>query len=106
MKNSEILAQFTRGGIYMLGEYRGAKAETVNYRDKVSGKPAKFSSHLHVVESGDETITFQDRVEEGVDTATLKPKFAKGTKIFVRVESVEKVQGFLRATGTMFAVEA
>lgn len=106
MKNSEIIGALNRGGIYLVGEYRGAKAETVNYRDKVTGKAAKFSSHLHVVESGDETITFQDRVEEGVDTTTLKPKFPKGTKILVRVESLEKVQGFLRATGTMFPVEA
>lgn len=105
MKETEILPALKKGGIFMIGEYRSAKAETVNYRDKVSGKAAKFASHLHVVETGDDSVTFQERVEEGVDTSTLKPRFAKGQKVLVRVETLERVQGFLRATGSMSPVE-
>lgn len=106
MKKSEVLAFLEKGGIYMIGEYRSSKVDEVKYRDKVTGKGAKFASHLHVVETGDTTVTVQDRVEEGVDVATLKPLFAKGTKVLVRVDSLERVQGFHRATGAMSPIEA
>jgi len=94
------------GGFYALGEYRGTKAETVNYRDKQTGNRASFSSINHVVETGDQTVTVQERLPDGADIKAVKPPFKKGQKVLVQVESIERVSGFIRATGTMTPVDA
>lgn len=106
MKKTEVLPLLEKGGIYMMGEFRSSKVEVVNYRDKVTGRAAKFASHLHVVETGDTTITIQDRIEDGVDAEKLKAPYSKGQKVLVHVDTLERVQGFLRATGSMSPIEA
>jgi len=105
MNASETLKLLERGGIYCLGEYRGGKAETVNYRDKLTGKSAAFSSIAHHIESGNDMLVVQERVPEGSDTSKFTPPYKKATRILVKVETLERIQGFLRATGSMSPVE-
>ncbi len=95
-----------KGGIYMVGEYRVTKADTVNYRDKVTGKAAKFSSVIHVVETGDTVVHVQARLGDDEDPTKVKAPFPKGQKVLLQVETIERVQGFLRATGTFSPVES
>jgi len=105
MKKVEILPALEKGGMFCLGEYRGGKAETINYRDKLTGKAASFSQIGHNLESGNDMFVLQERMPEGADIRAFIPPFKKGDRIFVKLETVERVQGFLRATGTMFPVE-
>jgi len=106
MNEKEIVARRKKGGIWMLGEYRGGKAETVTYRDKVTGKAAQFSSIVHTIENGDTgAIALQERVSDGADISKFQVPFKKGQALIVQVDTIEKVQGFLRATGNMFLVE-
>ncbi|MBI5769104.1 MAG: hypothetical protein HZA93_15025 [Verrucomicrobia bacterium] len=105
MKVTEITGLMERGGVYMLGEYRASKPETIKYRDKVTGKPAEFSVIKHVVETGNDQVTVQERsTAEAV--AQFRQPFKKGAKVLLQCESFERVEGFLRATGNLFAVEA
>ena len=105
MKRSEIAAQLEKGGAFILGEYRVTKGDVVNYRDKATGKAASFSQRIHVVESGETVVHVQARVEDGVDPRKLPAPFSKGQKVLLAVETLERVQGFLRATGNLLPIE-
>jgi len=104
MKTSEIINALNKGGMFSVAEYRGGKAETVKYRDKVTTKAAEFSQILHNLESGNDMFVMQERLPDGAEVGKFEPPFKKGQKVFIKVETVEKVQGFLRATGTMTAL--
>jgi len=105
MKANEILVHLQKGGMFSLGEYRGGKAETITYRDKLTGKTAAFSQIGHNLESGNDMFVLQERMPDGADVSKFVPPFKKGDKVFVKLETVERVQGFLRATGTMSLIE-
>jgi len=105
VKTSDIIATLAKGGCFILGEYRGGKAETINYRDKVTTKTASFSAIGHNIETGNEAVVLQERVPDGADISKFVPPFKKGQQVLVHVATLERVGGFLRATGTMSSVE-
>lgn len=91
--------------MFCLGEYRGGKAETIKYRDKLTGKTAEFSQIGHNLESGNDMFVLQERLGDGASPKDFVPPFKKGAKVLVRLDTVERVQGFLRATGHMLTIE-
>jgi len=105
VKIEQVQKLMQGGGVFAIGEFRKSKLENVKYRDKQTGKMAEFNSHVHTIETGEDTIFVQDRIEDGTDPHTLKPPFPKGVKVIVGITTLERVQGFLRATGTMSAID-
>jgi len=105
VKQNEIVARIVKGGCFFYGDYRAAKAETITYRDKLTGKTASFSTISHRVESGDDAISVQERVPDGADLTAFKPLYKKGQSVLVHCQTLEKVGGFLRATGSIEPVE-
>lgn len=105
MKQTELTAKVMAGGVFAVGEYRLAKAETITYRDKLTGKSASFSAISHSIETGNEAITVQERVPDGADISKFVPPFKKGQIILVTIGTLERVGGFLRASGSMEPVE-
>jgi len=105
MKRTEAIAKVGGGGVWLIGEYRLSKAETVHYRDKVSGKSASFSSIVHHLETGNEAVSVQERVPDGADLSKFKAPWNKGQKVLVEVKSLERVGGFLRASGPVETID-
>jgi len=105
MKTSELTQRLLRGGCFIVGEYRVAKAETITYRDKITGKSAQFASIGHHIETGNEAVTVQERVPDGADISKFTPPHKKGQQVVVTVSTLERVGGFLRATGSIEPVE-
>jgi hypothetical protein len=76
-----------------VGEWRGAKPETVKYISKKTGQPAQFGKLTHVVETGEgatfASIDVTEMVPDGTDPAVHPLPFKRGDKIMVAVKTLE-----------------
>jgi hypothetical protein len=88
-----ISTALTQGQCVVVGEWRGAKPETVNYVSKKTGQPAKFSKMTHVVEVGEgnnfASIDVSEMLPDNIDLASHKVPFHKGDRVMVAVKSLE-----------------
>jgi hypothetical protein len=98
-----VVKKLEAGGFYALAEYRGGKPDTVRYRDGKTGAAAQFSQIVHNLESGPMAFVLQERLPDGANLEAIAMPFPKGTQVLVRIESIERIQGFLRAQGAMYA---
>jgi hypothetical protein len=92
--SSEVIGKaLMAGSCLFVGEWRGAKPETVKYVSKKTGQPAQFGKLTHVVETGEgatfASVDVTEMVPDGVDPAAHPVPFKRGDRILVSVKSLE-----------------
>lgn len=85
----------------MVAEYRSSSAETITYRDKVTGKAAVLKKLTHQIELGATSVQVNERVGEDFQTETFKPPFRKGQQVVFKVESLLRDKGVYKGSGTL-----
>ena len=88
----ELLAQ---GKCVMIGEFRGGKAERIDYTDKKSGKRAHFNRVAHAFETGasGEQARVTERMPDDADVKAHVVPFKKGQRLLVVVEAIDVEKG-------------
>jgi len=92
---------FKGGARILLGEYRQGKCETINYRDKTTGKPSSFTSVRHTVEIGEDSFLISERVPDGFDVLQWAKPCAKGTRCVVNFNKFQVQNGVGQFEGTV-----
>jgi len=83
LTTTQAVEKFKNGERVIIGEYRHGKAETINYRDRETGKAATFTAVRHTVEIGNDAFIVSERVPDGFDTAKWTPPAAKGQRVLL-----------------------
>lgn len=97
----EAVEKFKTGARILLGEYRHGKCETINYRDKQTGKPASFTAVRHTVEIGDDSFLVSERVPDNFEISTWSPPVRKGSRVLVQFDKFQVVNGVGQFGGTV-----
>lgn len=101
---ADAVKSFQNGEKVLLVEFRHSKAETINYRDKVTQKPMAFSQIRHSIEVGDAPAVVAERVPEGFVPETYKSPLTKGTKALLRFDSCTVEKGITHFNGTLLPI--
>jgi hypothetical protein len=76
----------------LIGEWRGAKPDKVNYTDKKTGAAKSFGKVTHVVEVGAnktfESVTVTEMLPDNVDPEKYVAPFKRGDRVMVNVKTV------------------
>jgi hypothetical protein len=89
-KDDIINAILSRGGAVLLGEFRGGKAERINYTDKKTGKAAHFNRVANSFEVGPaaEQVRVTERLADNVDVDKHTVPYKKGQHFAIEVEGI------------------
>lgn len=97
----------TKGGHFLVGEYRGSAVAVVEYLDKESGKKESYVKVMHSVETrgdaGLETVHLQEMLDRSIQTpAEYKNQcwLEPGMRILVVPRRVEVEKGIKKFTCT------
>jgi len=90
-----------KGEILALGEFRHAKAETITWRDKGTGKQMSADIVRYTCEFGDVSIGVTENLKEGLTPATYKCPFTKGEQVAWSVSELKAHQGSISGRGTL-----
>jgi len=101
---ADAVKSFLAGEKVQVVEFRSSKAETINYRDKVTGKPMAFSQIRHSVEIGDSPAVVSERTPEGFNASEYRPSLTKGTKCLLRFDSCTVEKGITHFNGTLQSI--
>jgi len=71
-------------GLAIVAEYRGGKAEERGFRDKTTGRASSMKGAEHVLEIGNETVTWSESLDDRLRIDTWTPPATKGAKVVVR----------------------
>lgn len=104
MKHKELLETLVSGQHILVGVYHGGKCEQMTMRDKTTGKPRKaYVIRETILTDGEAAVVAgwcpDDFTEE--QQAKWLPKFKRGDRVVLRVQSSEVVQGFKRYSGVL-----
>lgn len=105
MKKEAAHKLLEEGYLGFIAEYRGSKAETINYMDKKSGKAASMNTLRHNLELGETAIAFNERVDDAFKVTEYKQPYKKGQKVLVFLTSLQNDKGVTRASGRIEALE-
>jgi len=105
MKLNEVLQRIQAGERILIGEYRSSKCETINWRDKVSGKPLSAAAVRHVVEFGPDSVVIAERTAENFEVAKFKAPASKGQKVACHFTEFLTERGVMSARGTLEVIE-
>lgn len=88
-------------GRFIVAEYRSSKAETINWRDKTTGRAMSAVALRHVLESGGDSVVLTERTPEGFDPAKWASPFQKGQMVAVHFTEWAVTRGMISARGTI-----
>jgi hypothetical protein len=93
--NSVVLAVLSRGAAVMVGEFRGGKAERIDYTDKKTFKRTHFNRVLNSFEVGpaSEQVHVTERLPEDTDVSKHAVQHRKGQHFAIEVESITVARG-------------
>jgi len=97
----QAVEKFKAGSRILVGEYRHGKCETINYRDKQSGKPASFTSVRHTVEIGEDSFLISERVPDNFNVAEWLPPVPKGKRCVITFDKFLVANGVGQFNGTV-----
>ena len=89
------------GGFIAVGEYRLSKAEMINWRDKVTGKPMSAPMLRHTVEFGSQSVAVQERVADGTKIEDIHVTFNKGDAVILHVDEYTSAKGLVSCRGRL-----
>jgi hypothetical protein len=92
---NRALALLGEGKVVMIGEFRGGKAERIDYTDRKSGKRTHFNRIAHAFEVGAqaEQVRVTERMDDEADTSKYQVPFKKGDRMLIVVESIDIDKG-------------
>jgi hypothetical protein len=94
-ENKKALELLAQGKCVMVAEFRGGKAETINYTDKKSGKRAHFNRLAHAFEVGaaGDQVRVTERQPDDADMSKVHIPHKKGQRMLIVVEAIEVEKG-------------
>jgi len=90
MTGSEAITALMNGafGLAIVAEYRGGKAEERPFRDKTTGRASSMKGAEHVLEIGNETVTWSEMLDDRMRVDTWTAPATKGSKVVVRFQLI------------------
>lgn len=95
----------TRAGEFLaVGEYRHSKCETINWRDKQTGRAMTAPVLRHTVEFGDQSVAVSERLPDNITKEEEVPpvKWKKGQLVVLRITELTRNLGLVSARGELF----
>jgi hypothetical protein len=105
MKKADAFKAIEAGEPILIGEYRSHAAETINYRDKTTGRMAELVTLSHNIEFGPRSVKIRERVEENFKPDQYKSPFKKGSRVAVVIDSFTREKGVYSGSGKVEALE-
>jgi hypothetical protein len=101
-KDDVINSILARGGAVMLGEFRGGKAERINYTDKKTGKAAHFNRIANSFEVGPaaEQVRVTERLPDTSDVERHTVLHKKGQHFAIEVDGITIDKGSKTVSAT------
>ena len=95
----KIIEAIKAGAVLIIGEFRGAKTETIRYVDKKTGQANSFMATNILVEriGSSHVVMISQQVPEGTDPLAVKFSAQKGKVYAFELSGLERVRGILRA---------
>lgn len=106
LSEKDAIALFLAGKPVAMGEYRSSEAETIQYRDRETGRAASFPQLRHIVELGNKSVVVSERVGDGFNSAEYKSPFRKGQRVVVEITSLEVQRGMISVRGMLLPISA
>ncbi len=106
MKKEMALKKIESGFIGFFAEYRGSRAETIQYVDKKTGRATSMSVLRHALEVNGEPILFSERTADNFKPDDYISPFKKGQIVLAGLTRYENDKGAVRASGRLEPVEA
>ena len=93
--SNKALQLLSEGKCIMIGEFRGGKAERIDYTDKKTGKRTHFNRIAHAFEVGAaaEQVRVTERMDDEADTSKYVVPFKKGDRMLMVVEAIDVDKG-------------
>ena len=96
----KLIEAMKQGKVFLVGECRGSRVETIKYVDKKTGQAAAFTATNYLVERSGvmESVLISQQVGNGeIDPSTVKVTTQKGKFYAFELSGLEKVRGVLKA---------
>jgi len=106
MKQPDAIKNWLAGVPLMVVEFRKSSAETINWRDKVTGKAMTAPVLKHTVETEKTTLLVNERVDETFDVSSYKSQFVKGAKVLLEFSEWHTEKGQTSCRGKLLPLEA
>lgn len=90
-----------QGAIILCVEYRSSFAETINWRDKATGRATSAPILRHTVEAGNTSIAVVERVPDNFNVETYNAPFKKGEIVLLHLSELNSERGVTKARGTL-----
>jgi len=104
MKTKELLESLVKGDHILVGVYHGGRIDTMNMRDKSTGKPRQAFVSRETILTDSEAVVVVAWMPDDYDAtkaAAWKSSFAKGERVVLHVGNAESIQGFKRYSGRL-----
>jgi len=105
MTKAEATQQFLAGSRLLVGEFRAHKADTINWRDKTTGKPLTAGVLKFVVECGSDSVSVSEKTPDTFNAEAYKCPFAKGQQVVIEVFSITVDKGSVSCRGKTHPLE-
>ena len=99
MTKEQAIDKFLAGELVALGEYRMSKAEILNWRDKVTGRPMSGPALRHTVEFGGMSVAVNERVPDGMKLEDIRVPLTKGDSVVCHLSELTAQKGVFSARG-------
>lgn len=92
---------FLQGQRLLVCEYRSSKIESINWRDKSTGRAMEAKLLRHVIEAGPDSISVVERLPDDFKIDGWQPPFKKGAPVVLRYTEFSIDKGMLSARGSL-----
>jgi len=101
MTKTQAVDAMLHGLTVLVCEYRGGRADKIDYRDKLTRQPMSFVGIRHSIEVNGNAAFVTERVADDFEPNNFSPRFEKGTMVVLTVESMSTARGITTYAGTL-----
>lgn len=105
MKKADAFKLIEAGELVVIGEYRSSDAQTINYRDKTTGRMTDMDMLSHTVEFGSNSVKLRERTDDNFKPDQYKAPYKKGQRVVVQLESLLREKGVYTGSGKLQPLE-
>jgi len=102
---TQAVKLFLAGSRLLVGEYRASKADTINWRDKTTGKPLTAGVLKFVVECGSDSVSVSEKTPDTFNAEAYKCPYVKGQQVVIEVFSITVDKGSVSCRGKTHPLE-
>lgn len=103
MDQQTAVTKFLEGAPIMVVEYRSSSTETINYRNKETGRPEKMIKLTHNVEMGNIGFPVSERVPDNFEPDKYVSPLKKGQRCVLHFDRFYRDKGAWNVSGTLEA---